>query len=201
MERPRAPEKLERWKSEPLLLILHGDPGNLAGTRQLRHRDHRGRRISGHRAVKRDRSRGTSRRPTVSALPPWVGDQASVAGGAHDLMFAGGREEGDLVRWAHDETIGDGSDPRAARLGGPIDPLEDPRPCARRGSQFEVHSVAPRGDPELTDSPRTSFPARPARTAQHEATGLLQVAGSSLGARKPRRPRLSRRRRKPSPAS
>ena len=52
VERPRAPEKLERWKSEPVLLILHGDPGDLAGTRQLRHRDHRGRRISGHRAVK-----------------------------------------------------------------------------------------------------------------------------------------------------
>src|SRR5437867_2619389 len=98
----------------------------------------------------------------------------------------------DLRDFVVDEALILPSHSRTLELVGALDPLEDPRPRARRRSRREIDPRTARGGPTLAKSPRAALAARSAWPCRDGAAGLLQVAGTALGPRQPRRPRLSR---------
>src|SRR5437773_7734749 len=102
----------------------------------------------------------------------------------------------DLRDFVVDEALILPSHSRTLELVGALDPLEDPRPRARRRSRQQIDPRTARGGPTLAKSPRPALAARSAWPCRDGAAGLLQVAGTALGPRQPRRPRLSRGRRR-----
>src|SRR6266566_3873172 len=86
---------------------------------------------------------------------------------------------------------------RASPIDRALDPVEDESPCPGGGPRLEAGASARGRDPPLPTGPSAPLPTRAARPAGDRTGGLLQVAGSPLGPREPRRHRISRRGREP----
>src|SRR6266571_1592271 len=80
----------------------------------------------------------------------------------------------------------------AAPVEGALDPMEDEGPRPRGGAGLETGASTRGRDQPLPKGTGAPFPTRPARPAGDRTGGLLQMAGSPLGAREPRRHRISR---------